>query len=170
VSAEDPEIVRVHGFRLDIERLSYATVVVMSVLAVYKGWAQLSLLSAALVVIAPVLALAVAHVFAELLQAHAAVQRPLTPAEWRAAVAHQPHLLLAAVPPLVVLTFGRVTPVDVENVRAVVLATGTVTLMGLAAVAGTRAGYRGWRLVGVSLAGGVVGLILICLQVVLKPS
>src|SRR5215207_1338864 len=104
---------------LDLERLTYATVVVMSVLAIYKGWAQLSLLSAAMVVIAPVLALAVAaHAFAELLQAHAAVQRPLTAAEWRMAAAHQPHLLLAALPPLVVLTFGRVTSLEVENVRA----------------------------------------------------
>jgi hypothetical protein len=166
----DSEQVRVGGLLLDLERLTYATVVVMSVLAAYKGWSELSFPAATAVVVAPVLAVAVAHCFAELMHAHAVNQRPLTKPEWRAAVAHQPHLLLAALPPFVVLTVGRLTPLEAQDARVVVLGTGLITLIGLATIASRRAGYHGWQLVVASLAGGLVGLIVISLQVLLKPK
>ena len=80
---EDPEVVHVHGYALDLERLTYATIVVMSVLAVYTGWAKLSFLSATAVVVAPVLALGVAHAFSEALHEHAENRRPLNGREWK---------------------------------------------------------------------------------------
>ena len=165
---DDPEVVRVGGVDLDLERLTYATVVVMSMLAVYKGWGDLSFLAAGFVIVAPVVALGVAHAFSEVVHAHAALARPLTAHEWRAAGAHQLHLLLAALPPFVVLVFVRATGFGVSNVRAFILLVGVVTLMALAAVAGRRAGYRGGGLVLTALAGGLVGLIVISLQLVVK--
>ena len=80
------------------------------------------------------------------------------------------YLLLAAVPPLVLLVLGRTTPFGKENVRAAVLVTGMVTLIALTAVAAKHAGYTGWRLLVASLSGGVIGLVVIVLQVVLKPK
>jgi hypothetical protein len=154
---------------LDIERLAYATVVVMAVLAAYQGWAKLSFVSAALVVVSPVLAVALAHAFSELLQEHAVHQRTLTRAEWAAAVRRQLHLLLAALPPLVVLSIGRAGSIEVARTGAVVELTGMVTLMFLSALACRRAGFRGWKLVLGTLAGGVVGLTVIALQIALKP-
>jgi len=170
VTGEDPEVVRVLGVALDLERLTYATVVVVSVLAVYRDWEKLSFLAATLVVVAPVLALAVAHAFSEVLHAHARHQRPLTAEQWRDTALHQVHLLLAAVPPLIVLLLGHLTPRVADHVRAIVLGTGVATLIALAAVAGRRAGYRGWRWLVASLMGGVIGLVVILLQVVLKPK
>jgi hypothetical protein len=47
--------------------------------------------------------------------------------------------------------------------------TGLVTLAFLSAIASRRAGLRGlWLLLG-SLAGGLVGLTVIALQIALKP-
>jgi hypothetical protein len=170
VTDEDPEVVHVHGYALDLERLTYATIVVMSVLAVYTGWAKLSFLAATAVVVAPVVALGVAHAFSEALHKHAETRRPLNAQEWKAVAWHQLHLLLAAVPPLVLLILGRTTPIGNENVRAAVLTTGMVTLIALTAVAAKHAGYTGWRWLVASLSGGVIGVVVIVLQVVLKPK
>ena len=161
--------VRVGGVALDLERLTYATVVVMAVLAAYQGWARLSFLPAALVVLSPVVAVCLAHAFSELLQEHAAHQRTLTRAEWAAAARRQVHLLLAALPPLVILTIGRAASIEVERTGAVVELTGMVTLIFLSAIACRRAGLRGWQLILGSLAGGLVGLAVIALQIALKP-
>ena len=65
-----------------------------------------------------------AHAFSEVLQEHAAHQRTLTGVEWAAAGRRQLHLLLAALPPLVILTVGRVGSIEVERTGAVVELTG----------------------------------------------
>jgi hypothetical protein len=155
--------------RLDIERLTYATVVVMSVLAVYSSWDELSFVRAAAVIFAPVVALAIAHYFSEVLHAHAELHRPLTRAEWLRFAVHQVQLLLAAVPPLVLLALARVTDTDVEHVTLFILGAGSLSLIALAAVAGGRAGLRGWSRFWMSMAGGLVGLVVMGMQIVLKP-
>jgi hypothetical protein len=169
VKKPQPDVVRVGGVALDLERLTYATVVVMAVLAAYQGWAKLSFLAAALVVVSPVVAVCLAHAFSELLQEHAAHQRTLTRVEWAAAGRRQLHLLLAALPPLAILTVGRAASLEVARTGAVVELTGMVTLIFLSALACRRAGLRGWQLILGSLAGGLVGLAVIALQIALKP-
>ena len=120
-------------------------------------------------IIGPILALAVAHFFAEVIEAHADRQRPLTLAEWGWYAADQVQLLIVAVPPLVVLGAGWLSPLDARSTIAVLVWTGVLTLIALTTVAGRRAGLRGWRLLLASLSGGVVGMIVISLQVLLKP-
>jgi hypothetical protein len=156
--------------RLRLDRMVYATVVLMSVLVVYDGWDQLTTFGGvAAVIVAPILALAAAHLFAEAMDAHATLRRGLTRAEWRGLVVDQGPWLLAALPPLVILGIGWVTPLDARSTIQLLLWTGLGTLMVLALLAGWRAGFRWWRLVAAGLAGGVVGLIVISLQIVLKP-
>ena len=88
----DPEHLHIGPVEIRLERVVYATVVLMSVLAVYDGWAELtSFLGVAVVIVA------------------------------------------------------------------------------LSLVAGRRAGIRGWRLAVAALSGGLVGLLVISLQVLLKP-
>ncbi len=155
---------------LNVERTVYGTVVLMSVLVVYEGWASLtSFLGATLVIIAPVVALVLAHYFADLMSLHVEVQRPLHRAEWTGLIGREVGILLAAVPPLTILLVGWLTPMDTLSTIRVVLWGGVASLMFLAAVSARRAGYRGWRLAVASAMGGVVGLIVISLQVLLKP-
>jgi hypothetical protein len=167
---DDREVLRIRGLRVSIERLVYATVLLMSVLVVYDGWADLTTFAGvAAVIIGPILALAAAHLFSEVFELHFAKQRPLTRAEWREVALDQVHLLLAAVPPLVILGIGWLSPLDERRTIAVLLWTGVLTLMGLSLLAARRAGLRGWRLAVACLSGGFVGLIVISLQIVLKP-
>ena len=157
-----------HSLRLD--RLVYATVVLMSVLVVYDGWQDLvTYLGVAAVIIGPILALALAHLFAEVLQAHAELLRPLTTHEWLWFLRDQVSVLAAAVPSLVVLGVGWVSPMDALSTIAVLLWTGVLTLVVLAGIAGRHAGLRGWRWLAAALSGGVVGLVVISLQILLKP-
>lgn len=158
------------GVRIHLERLVYATVVLMSVLVVYDGWASLTTFAGiALVIAAPTLALLLAHLFADALHAQAVLRRPLHSGEWRGLLRHQANIALAAVPPLVILLAGWLTPADALQTVAVLLWTGVLTLVALAALSAYRAGVRGWRLLASAAIGGVIGLIVISLQVVLKP-
>lgn len=153
-----------------LDRLVYATVVLMSVLVVYDGWQDLvTFLGVALVIISPTVALAVAHFFAESMHEHAELERPLTRPEWATIARGQVSHLLAGVPALLVLGVGWVTPMDARGAVALLLWTGVGTLVVLSALAAYRAGISGWRLVVAALSGGIVGLIVISLQIVLKP-
>jgi hypothetical protein len=170
VTEADPEVVRIGGLQVSLERMTYATVVLMSVLVVYDGWEQLAtFIGVAAVILGPILALAVAHFFSEILQAYAEHQRPLTFPELRWHARDQVQTLLAAVPPLIVLGLGWISPLDARGTIELLLWTGMVTLIGLASIAGRRAGLRGLRWFVISLSGGVVGLIVISLQIILKP-
>jgi hypothetical protein len=114
-------------------------------------------------------ALAVAHLFSEVMQAYAEVQRPLTGQEWRTQLKDQVQLLLAAVPSLLVLGIGWRSSLDERSTVTLLVWTGAVTLVGLAGWAGYRAGLRGWYWILAALSGGLVGLLVISLQIVLKP-
>jgi hypothetical protein len=168
--AEDPEHLRIGRLEVRLERVVYATVVLMSVLAVYDGWAELtSFVGVAVVIVAPLVALGVAHLFSEAIEEHYQQQRPLTRSEWRRLALGQFTILVAAIPPLVILGVGWISPLDERSTIAVLLWTGVVTLVALSVVAARRAGIRGWRLAVAGLSGGAVGLIVISLQVLLKP-
>ncbi len=167
---QNPEWIRLGPVPVSIERMVYATVVLMSVLVVYDGWQGLTTYAGVVaVIVAPTLALAVAELFAGSIEAHVHLERPLVAHEWRLLLLDQVQNLLAAVPPLVILGIGWLTPDKTHSTIAVILWTGLLTLVVLAVLAAVRAGIRGWRLAVAGLMGGVAGLIVISLQVVLKP-
>ncbi len=168
--SDDPEVVDLGPLRLRLERLVYGTVVLMSLLVVYDGWADLtSFVGVAIVIVAPTLALAVAHVFAEGVEHHAELQRPLRREEWTEVIVAELGVVVVAVPPLVILAAGWIGPWDPRNTIAVLIWTGLATLVALSLLAAHRAGIRGWRLLGSGALGGLVGLLVISLQIVLKP-
>ncbi len=166
----DPEVLRVGPIVVSLERLVYATVVLMSVLVVYDGWQDLaSFAGVAAVILAPTFALAVAHLFSDAVEEYFRAQRPLTAEERRALALGQVQVLLAAVPMLVLLGIGAISPLDARGSIATLLWAGVLTLVGLTLLAAHRAGIRGWRLAVAGLAGGAVGLIVVSLQILLKP-
>lgn len=166
----DSEIVLFGGWRISIERQAYATIVLMSVLILFEGWERLATFGdVAIVILGPILALALAHFFAELLQDYADLQRPLTGDEWLAGLQDQGQLLLTAVPSMIVLAIGWRSSIDEPTTVRLLVWTGAVTLVVLAGWAGYRAGLRGWRWGVAALGGGMVGLFVMSLQLVLKP-
>jgi voltage-gated potassium channel Kch len=161
---------RIGGWAVSLERLTYATIVLMSVLVVYDGWDELaSYVGVAVVILGPTLAIAAAHLFSDAVHSHAEHGRPLTLTEWRHLLIDQVQILASAIPPLLVLAVGWLSPFDENGTIALLLWTGVATLTGLAAVAGRRAGFRGWRWVIVAMSGGAVGLFVVSLQIILKP-
>ena len=170
VSTESEIGIAVGRWRLRLDRLVYGTVVLMSVLAVYDGWQELATyLGIMVVILAPLLALAIAHLFAEVLHAISELRHPLTRHEWEHHLRDQLPWFLSAVPPLVALGIGWLSPLDALSTITVVLWTAVVTLVVIAAVAGRRAGLTGWRWLVTAASGGLVGLLVIGLQIVLKP-
>lgn len=149
----------------------YGTVTLMSVLVVYEGWGDLKRpLGVLIVVVGPTIALAMAHVFADVLK-HA-VERGDTPVpgERRRILAHGLQYLLVGVPPLVVLavTSLLLRQSAAESIRFMLLF-GVLSLGFWGGLAGWRVGYRGWRLVASAVAGLLVGLTVMAFQIVLKP-
>jgi hypothetical protein len=156
--------------RLNVERTVYGTVVLMSVLVVYEGWAGLAtFLGTAVVIVAPTLAIVAAHYLADVMALHVHLQRPLIRTEWVGLVGHQTGIALSAVPPLVIVLIGWISPLDAVSTIAVLLWTGVVTLMFLSWISARKAGYRGPALAVAAVLGGAVGLVVISMQVLLKP-
>jgi hypothetical protein len=170
MTTHEVEPLKVLGIPLDLERLTYTTVVLISVLVVYDHWGDLaSFPGTAAVIIAPALAVSMAHGFAEALHEMKLFNRPLDGAEWRHLLRGTATDLLATVPPLLLVAVGWVGPLDPGETIVALLWGGTLTLVVLAALAAYRAGLRGWRLIGASAVGGVIGLIVISMQILLKP-
>ncbi len=170
VAQRNSDEIALGALRVSLERLTYATIVLMSVLVVYDGWQQLATFAGvAIVTVSPIIALAAAHLFSESISRHAEHQRPLTRSEWREVLVAQVSFLLATVPPLLILGFGWVSPMNPRSTISVLLWTGVITLVALTGLAAARAGIRGWRRVATAVGGGFVGLMVISLQILLKP-
>ncbi len=165
-----PAPLRLLGLHVSLERLTSSTVVLMSVLVVYDEWAELTtFLGMAAVIVSPIIAIGIAHGFSDSLQAMSAAGRPLNRAEWGALLRSQFQILWPAVPPLLVVLLGWLSPLDASRTIGVLLWTGMGTLVALTAIAARRAGLRGWRLVTAACVGGVIGVVVVSLQIVLKP-
>lgn len=155
---------------IDVERTTYGTVVLMSVLVVYDGWGTpATFRDTVLVILEPTLALLLAHLFADVMAYHVEVQRPLRPREWGRLALMQAGTIAAAVPPIALVLLGAVSPLDPEATILVLLWTGVGTLAVLSALVARRAQYRGWRVWVAGALGGSIGLVVIALQVLLKP-
>jgi hypothetical protein len=154
VQEDRTDVIHISRQALSLERLTYATIVLMSVLVVYDGWGQLaSFAGAAVVILGPTLALAAAHLFSEALHAYAEHERPLTAAEWRRISTDQLQILFAALPPLLVLTAGWLGRLEARSTIIFILWTGwprspaSLLLPGGVQDSGVEVGRRGrlWR-------------------------
>jgi hypothetical protein len=86
-----------------VDRIVYATITMMSVLIIYDGWQNLRLIDVVGVIVGPVLAMFVAHVFSAAMAQHVEVARILTRREWGDIIRMQAPFLLLCVPPLGVI-------------------------------------------------------------------
>jgi hypothetical protein len=158
-------------YRIDVAAWVYATVTVMSVLAVYDGWEDRKrYVGVVIVVIAPTLALAMAHLFADVLDFHVRRHRPPTRHEWWVMTEHATQYLLVAVPMLLILVVtGFIPSVDLRGSITCMLAFAILSLGWWGWIAGRHAGLRGARLLAASCAGLLIGVIVIGMQILLKP-
>jgi hypothetical protein len=135
-----PPTPRVGRFHIRIDRIIYATVTLLSVLIIYDGWATLRFWDVVVVILGPILAIFLSHVFGAELGTRVALGRPLTGAERRGVVAEESRFLLVPIPPLIILTVLALAGVSYTGIIHVIVLVGVLSLGFWGAVAGRRAG------------------------------
>jgi hypothetical protein len=160
-----------YGTRLRyLDRAIYTTITVMSVLIVYDGWQNLKLAAAAGVIVGPVLAMFVSHVFSASLARQAELHRRPGGSETMRIIRTESRFLLLAAPALALLVILTAAGVSLTNsIQAVILLEGA-SLGFWGFVAGRRAGLAGWALARTVGFGLIVGLLVLALQVFLQPG
>jgi hypothetical protein len=153
-----------------VDRIVYATITMMSVLIIYDGWQNLRLVDVFGVVFGPVLAMFLAHVFSAAVARHVEVGRILSRREWTGIVRIQAPFLLLCVPPLAIVSVLYACGVSLTVGIRVTVWFGTVSLGYWGFVAGRRAGFVGWRMIAVIAAGLLIGIVILLVQVLLRPG
>ena len=163
--------IRMGPMTINVRIWVYGTVTLMSVLAVFEGWTDLSrVFGVVLVVVGPMLALVLAHLFAEVLEFQIRAGHAPSAMDWRHMGGQSAQFLLVGLPPLAVFfVLIGLFKASIATSIIIMLYFGVISLGFWGWIAGRRSGYRGWRLIGAALAGFLIGFVVICLQLLLKP-
>lgn len=153
-----------------VSRVVYGTITLMSILIVYDGWAQLRFRDVVVVIVGPVLAMFLAHLFAATLAKQVELGRAATGAERATIVRSESRFLLLAVPPVVVVGILTLVGLSVSASIRCLVVLGAVSLGCWGGVAERRAGMTGWRLVLAVAAGLVIGALVLGLDAFLQPG
>ena len=86
-----------------VERVVNTTIMLMSVLVLYDGWENLKLIGVVAVIVGPVLAMVLAHVFAASIARQVDLERTPTSRERTRIVRDESRFLLVAVPPVAIV-------------------------------------------------------------------
>ena len=153
-----------------LDRAVYTTITVMSVLIVYDGWQSLKFWAAVGVILGPVLAMFVSHVFSASLARQAELHRRPGRSEQLNIIRTESRSLLLAGPALALLAILTLAGVSLGlSIQAVIFLEGaSLGFWGL--IAGRRAGLAGWPLARTVIFGLIVGLLVLALQVFLQPG
>jgi hypothetical protein len=153
-----------------LARVVYGTITLMSVLIVYDGWQQLRFRDVVGVIVGPVLAMFLSHLFAATLARQVELGGAVTGTE-RARIARSefPFLLLA-VPPVVFVGILRLLGSSLSASIRWLVVLGAASLGYWGWVTGRRSGMSGWRLVLAVAAGLVTGALVLALDVFLQPG
>ena len=153
-----------------VDRIVYATITIMSVLIIYDGWQHLRLVDVIGVIVGPVVAMFLAHVFSAALAKQVDLGRALNWNDRWAIANSESRFLLLCVPPtaivLVLFAFGA----SLNDAIRVTLWLETLSLGYWGYLAARRAGVAGWRVLTHIAAGLILGIIVLLLQVALQPG
>ena len=161
---------RVGRLKIRADRVIYTTIALMAVLIVYDGWEQLQFWDVVAVIMGPILAIFLSHVFGAALGTRVALGRPLSRHERRAVFVEECRFLVVAVPPLAILVVLAIAGVSYTRIIQVIVLTGVLSLGVWGGVAGRRAGLTGWALVFSIAYGLLLGGIILVLQALLQPG
>jgi hypothetical protein len=153
-----------------LDRAVYTTITVMSILIVYDGWKNLKLGAAVGVILGPVLAMFVSHVFSASLARQAKLHGRPGRSEQMSIIRTELRFLLLAAPALALLIILTAAGVSVGNSIQAVIFLGGASLGYWGFVAGRRAGLAGWPLARTVVFGLIVGLLVLALGVFLHPG
>ncbi len=169
-STEAHPPVRLGPVPVDIGRSVYGTVLVMTVLAIDSTHGAPTYLDSALTVAGAMAATFLAHLFADVLAefahtggSHAADRRTV------GGLARVDLVFLALpVVPVVVLVVGVLGAWQPETAIQIIMTVGVAFLVFVGGLGGRRAGFARWGIVGCAVASGVLGAVLLVVQVFLE--
>jgi hypothetical protein len=153
-----------------IDRAVYGTITLMSMLIIYDGWQNLRLVDVIGVVVGPVVAMFLGHVFSKSVSRQVVLGRSLTRREQADVVRIEARFLLLCVPPVTVISVCVLLGISLSESIRIALWMGVASLGLWCGLAARRAGFTGWRLARSMLAGVIVGLVVLSLQVLLRPG
>jgi len=143
---------------------------VTSILVVYDGWSSLKFSAAVAIILGPLIAMVIGHVFAASVAAYPTLGRRLTSRELRRIVRHESRFLLVCVPQMFLLVVLTLAGVGLSDTVQVLIWVGPASLGFWAGVAARRAGVRR-RGVGLAVITGLaVGGAVLVLQIFLQPG
>ena len=164
------QMTRVGRLKLRVDRVIYTTITLMSVLIIYDGWNHLSFWGVLAVILGPMLAIFLSHLFGAELGIRVARGRPLTWRERRLAFVEECRFLVIMIPPVLILIVLSVAGVSYGRIIQVIILVGVASLGVWGGVAGHRAGLTGWGLVASTAYGLLLGGVILALQALLQPG
>jgi len=164
------QMTRVGRLKLRVDRVIYTTITLMSVLIIYDGWNHLSFWGVLAVILGPMLAIFLSHLFGAELGTRVARGRPLTWRERRVAFVEECRFLVIMIPPVLILIVLSVAGVSYGRIIQVIILVGVASLGVWGGVAGHRAGLTGWGLVASMAYGLLLGGVILALQALLQPG
>jgi len=153
-----------------VGRVVTATIALTCVLIVYDGWANLRLIDVIYVIVAPVLAIFIAHLFAASLVQEMELGRRPTRREWIAKARFESGFLLLAVPPVAILIILSLAAVSLSDSIQVIIWLEALSLSFWTGLAAHRAGLHGRSLAMAVVAGLLASGIVLALLVILEPG
>ena len=155
---------------LQVDRVIYTTITLMSVLIVYDGWASLTFWGVVAVIVGPILCIFFGHVFGATLGTRVELGKSLSHRERRDVLVQESRYLLMVVPPLAILVVLRAAGMAYTQIIQVTVIVGTLSLGYWGAIAALRARLTGWALAASIGYGLVLGGLILILQTLLRPG
>lgn len=171
-ASEQPDLrLKIGPIRIDPHAAIYATIMVMTSFALVDEGPEslsdgpwLTLLGAT---IAPLFALASAHAFSDALDMQIREGHRLTMSERRHIAAKNLQFMYVAIPPIALLLFFVLIDMDASDAVGFILLFGIASLFYWGVFAGKKAGLGPWRRVSFGIGYGVMGVIVLLVELVL---
>lgn len=161
----NPLKLRFWGLSFDAHRVIYATIILMTALAIYdEGHDPLRaipILTMFGIAVAPLFALAMAHAFSDALDLQIRNGRRLTGKDRRHLLAENLEYLYVAIPPLLLAAILSVLGWGAQDVVGIVQLLGTASLAMWGVFAARTAGLGRWAQVRFGVGYAFMGLIVI---------
>jgi hypothetical protein len=153
-----------------IDRGVYGTIVVTSVLVVYDGGAHLRFWDAVAIILGPMVAMVIGHVFAASVAVYPAPDRRTMRHGLVPIVRRESRFLIVCAPQILLLFVLRLVGLSLSDTVRVLIWCGPALLGFWGGVAGHRAGLHGRGVALGVIAGVAAGGVVLLLQVFLQPG
>jgi hypothetical protein len=171
-SPEQPTLeLRVWFLTFDAHRVIYATIMLMTAYAIYDEgtdpFSSRSLLELSGIALAPLFALTMAHAFSDALDLQIRNGRRLTGHDRRHLLSTNIQYLYVAIPPVLLTIVLAAVGWNANLIVEMVQFLGLASLFLWGVYAARAAGIAGWRRLSFGLSYGIMGLIVIGVELIL---